>query len=414
MEVSLPADCPVAELIPGLLDLVRPGLGSPAGPLRWHLSRLGGVPLEPSMTLRQNAIDDGELLVMTTAPVPVPRHGSDHPCALVIEAGAQDSPVPLERAAAAATLMVALVSAAVLIRSGSGGSGTAVWVLAGLAVGAAVVTRVDRRIEVVAQIAAVAFAAAAGAVAVPDAPWDASALLAAAAALAMSILLCRLTYGRGTPAIALAALSAVGTAVGAAGVAAAWPPVGTAVGMVALSVGALSAAPQLTVAVCRLGPSQPGPTARRAESGHRVLTGLVAGWAGAAGLGAAVAVATAPPASAALAALFAADIGVLLVLRARSHRDVTRRITLGAAGIGALVAGYAGVAVALPHRADVLCVTVMALGAAALYRAARGPSANPVGRQCVAAAEYLALAAVLPLGGWLAGLYGLVRELSLT
>ncbi len=59
-----------------------------------------------------------------------------------------------------------------------------------------------------------------------------------------------------------------------------------------VSVGALSAAPKLTVAVAGIGPSRPDVGDRRAGIAHRVLTGLVAGWSAAAVLGiAAVAVA---------------------------------------------------------------------------------------------------------------------------
>jgi hypothetical protein len=42
-----------------------------------------------------------------------------------------------------------------------------------------------------------------------------------------------------------------------------------------------------------------------------------------------------------------------------------------------------------------------------------GAAANPLARRAIDIAEYLALAAVVPLACWVAGLYGLIRGLSL-
>jgi hypothetical protein len=144
-----------------------------------------------------------------------------------------------------------------------------------------------------------------------------------------------------------------------------------------------------------------------------MLTGLVTGWAWAAVLGVVV-VATDGGVSRALTAAFATAVGVLLVLRQRVHADAQRRIMLSAAGFAALAtAGAIGVA-AVPEYAAWLCCGVAIAGAVALSWWLRGVSPITVVRSGVQLLEYLSLATVVPLSAWVSGVYGMVRDLSLS
>ncbi|WP_155903420.1 type VII secretion integral membrane protein EccD [Mycolicibacterium sp. CBMA 226] len=85
LDVSLPADAPVAVVVPELVALIRSRGGTRSGPPQdpiigearhsyWVLGRSDGTPLQPDDTLRVSGIGDGDLLRLTarralTAPV---------------------------------------------------------------------------------------------------------------------------------------------------------------------------------------------------------------------------------------------------------------------------------------------------------------------------------------------------------
>ncbi|WP_214408325.1 EsaB/YukD family protein, partial [Pseudonocardia lacus] len=61
VDVALPADIPVAELVPMLLELVgEPLPGRPPRP--WRLRGPAGGPLPPAATLARLGVLDGEVL----------------------------------------------------------------------------------------------------------------------------------------------------------------------------------------------------------------------------------------------------------------------------------------------------------------------------------------------------------------
>ena len=72
----------------------------------------------------------------------------------------------------------------------------------------------------------------------------------------------------------------------------------------------------------------------RAQAAHRALTGLTTGWSGTAVAGLA-AIATSDE-NGLTAVIFAALIGVVLILRRRVHADNVRRRILGGSGLAAL------------------------------------------------------------------------------
>src|SRR5215212_1512201 len=72
VELALPRDAPLGVLLPSVVDLVGPDGGSTEEGLRWHLSRIGQGPLDEAVSLRDNAVRDGELLLLATAAIPTP------------------------------------------------------------------------------------------------------------------------------------------------------------------------------------------------------------------------------------------------------------------------------------------------------------------------------------------------------
>jgi type VII secretion integral membrane protein EccD len=212
-------------------------------------------------------------------------------------------------------------------------------------------------------------------------------------------------------------LSAVASLIG---VAADLPPqtVGATLAMLALA--GLSAAPRISITLSRIGPNpnddafSRGLEEDRAGHAHTTLTGLVSGSSGAAALGVALVAyghttgPNAPPAALA----FCTVISVALVLRTRSHVDPYRRIALSLAGIlcGAVSLGTA--AIALPHAAP--WVTLFgALVAAGALTPLLAISVGPTTHRAADIAEYVVLAAIVPLACWIAGIYHLVRDAAL-
>src|SRR5439155_2036151 len=73
-DLTLPADVPVAELVPQLVQLLEgePAAGSP--PQRWSLLGVGGLEVGPDRSLGEQSIPDGAMLFLrdTTVPPPEP------------------------------------------------------------------------------------------------------------------------------------------------------------------------------------------------------------------------------------------------------------------------------------------------------------------------------------------------------
>ena len=434
VDLILPTDCPVAILIPSIVDVV---LGGPAGrdgslagtgPPRWGLTRIGGDSLDSSMTLRENAVHDGELILLTTAALPASRSRPGDSSGVVADLAHQKPSAALHGAVTAAAVAVTTVSAATLAWSGTeAGTAAHLWgaaaVAAASAMGAAAITRAAHRLSVTLSLAAVLFAMATGFLAGPPAPWAPACLLATTAGCAVSILMLHMTDGNTAVLTAVAAVTGAIATVSMLGVSVQLPLGAAGAILTVLSLAALSAGPKLAVAAAGLGPSRPEIGDRRAALAHDVLTGLVAGWSSSATLGvtavAAVAIITAPESAppgsgpTAVTAVFAADVGLLLLLRQRTHCDRRRRVGLSVAGLFALTAAHIVTVGATPEHAPWLCAATVVASIAAVSRAARATPPNPVLRHSLQMLEYLALAAVIPLAAWVTGVYGLVRDLSL-
>lgn len=418
VDLMLPADCPVAALIPPIVQVVLRGSTPTPEPQCWTLAHTGGKPLDTAMTLRENSVHDGDLILLAAQPLPEPRRRSGDSSRVVAEAAFQNPSALPHGAVTTAVIAVTVANAAALAWSGrTAGTGTHLWAAAALSSAAvasvAVLGRSDRRVSLSLSVAAVTFASVAGFLAGPDTSWAPALLLAASPGFAVSILLLHTAGGHTTMLNALAAGMGALATTGMIGTALDLSFGSAGVVLAVLSLTALSAAPKLTVVAAALGPANPEIEDRRAVVGHRMLTGLVVGWSCSAMLGVSAVAAAPGGARPEVAALFAADVGLLLMLRQRSHIVRCRRAALATTGLCASTAAYIVVVGAAPGHASWLCVVVTMASVAVLRWGVRPEPPSPVVRQGLQALEYLALAGVVPLAAWVAGVYGLVRDLSL-
>ena len=417
VDVALPGDAPVSLLLPSIVDLVGRGAVATDEGRQWHLSRVGQGWLDETASLHDNAVRDGEVLLLTTTSIPAPVLVPDDPCRAVIDT-ADNGDAPTRVAAIAAGAAAALLGASALVWSGIATHAmrhvvTAGVIAAATAIGAVAVRRAhhDSTVCVALSVIAVVFAAIAGFLAVPGGPSTASSLLAAAVTCSTSLLLLRITRCGAICLSALATLAALTSAASACAVA--WMLSVTTMGaaLATSSLGTLGVAARLSIAAAGLTPamSSSGDRAEenpRAAKAHHTLTGLVFGSAGAAALGS-VLVASEPK-----GAVLAAVVGLVLVLRTRTHIDPRRRVALVVGGAAAIAASCASVVVSTPGQVNWVCLVSTALGVSVLS-GGLSATANPVARRAVEVLEYLALAAVVPLACWAGGLYGLIRGLSL-
>lgn len=416
VDLVLPAELPVGELLPSVAEAVT---GDSARHRHWYLTRASGARIDTSLSLRENAVQDGDMLVLSTVRVVPPRRLPTEPSGVVAAVAGTGSPVLGRRAVLAAGLVGTAVSAAALVRTGLISADTwPLWSAATLsataATGSVAVGRTDQHASTLLYTAAVVFGTATAILAVPGAGWRATLLLSSAVALAMSLVLLRATAHGGVLTAFTASTGAMAVSAAVCVTLTARPEVAGAV-LTVVALGALSVAPKLTVVVAGLGPSQAEVDEGRATAAHRTLTGLVAGWSASAALGATGVAATAlhTGSSAMLAAVFAADLGILLLLRQRSHVDGHRRVWLSANGIAALLAATLVTVIASPAQGFWICTATTVVCGAGLRWAAGPEDLNPLVRQSIQVVEYLALAAVIPLAFWVAGLYSLVRDVSL-
>jgi type VII secretion integral membrane protein EccD len=178
----------------------------------------------------------------------------------------------------------------------------------------------------------------------------------------------------------------------------------------------IEAAPPISVMLARLSPDAPTASADRLRANalraYRRLTTVIAVFSASAALGA---VSTVFRMSAA-GIVFAAVVGGVMILRARTHQEVVRAAPLVVCGAVILSAAFIATAAGYPHRAPHVAVLATALGLLALYAGfVDGPATfSPVGRRSVELLERVAFMTVVPLAFWLCGLLGAVRSVNLS
>jgi type VII secretion integral membrane protein EccD len=434
VDVALPVDVPVAELVPMVLELVgQPMFG--LRPMPWRLTGAAGAPLPPGATLAELDVPDGELLRLAPdAPPPPPPVFDDPVDALAAGAG---SGKPDRRFAAAAVLLLATAGAA-LLAGGSPDSAALRAVVAALAAGAAValVARSARQTPGThthlagrtAALAAVPFAAAAAWAALPGSSVAAQ-LLAATAAAGIVAAAAQIALRVVAPALVAVVVAAVPVGLGTIAVLRfGAPPTSAAAGVGALAVVVGPLLPRIALRLSGLprpvvpadgselveadhGPDllPPDEFAERSDLARGYLAGLVGGCAAVAVVGALLAAAAGGWAGPALACLIIA----VLALRARGFADPAPSRTLLACAVVGLV-GLAVLTVARPEPQIRLVALGVLLAVAALALLALGrssPAGSPVSRRAIDLFDALLVAAAVPLAFAAMDLFRLVRGL---
>jgi type VII secretion integral membrane protein EccD len=460
IDLALPADVSVADLLPMLLEKareVRADGGSRHG--GWCLARIGDdAPLDASQTLASLGVMDGDILQLRrNADNPPPPLYDDVVDALAEAEPGSYRPWTKETAAkvghtAGALAMVASATALGIagLSGGSGNSGLVFQIVA--AVSAAVVaifaTGVGSVVTraygaattgtVIAAAGGLSMAFVAGLNIVPGPDPRPKLLLGAALVLifaSVSIMVI------GTGIITFIAAATVGLfAVISLLVATLVPaatPAGVAAGAAAVGLAGISLLPRTTMQLAKLPlPHVPGsaddlkedsgfPDYRMIEKrtglAHQYMTGMIVGCGLTAAIGAIIS-ATAP--NNFLGPIFAVVVSAVLMLRGRSYANGSQALALLASGLVAAT----GVAVGLLLPFEALgvgttalqkliwvFVPLMLLGIAAIMFGVVFPNRrfSPVQRRSVDLLEAVLIALVLPLALGVMDLYMTIRDLNL-
>lgn len=402
VDVALPSSAPVGGLLPAIVDMVD-GLAPTGGAVfGWRLDRASGGALVDSLSLNDNGVRDGELLILTGEFAPPLGRIRVDPCRRV---GVEPTPsVDAARFLPEASCLLAVGTAAAAL--GASPSTTSLVVAAGGTCAAAAAAIAKGRSATL-SLAAVLLASTTGYLVVPSGPSAANVFLAAVACLSASLVMLRLV---GRPSSTLAAAAALSSVCAISSVAS-LPVAAAGAAMSTASLVLLALAPRITVLACRLGPDHWADDDVPADAGHRVLTGLVAGSATGAAIGATLVAAAgiAHHATESGAIVFSALIGAVLLLRARTYVDAARRVFLAAGGlVGGVVCFGVGVH-ARPEYLGWSSAALLTIGVGVAWRPRVGDAVSRLADRF----EYVALAAMVPAACWVSGVYTLVQQAHL-
>jgi WXG100 protein secretion system (Wss), protein YukD len=373
-DIALPDHIPVGQLMPSVCDV----LSRPPGEAPTCLHLPGQPPLDLSMTLSEQGIRDGALLVLAPVADPPPRAPVVHATDAVEQAAAERT----RGWTAQATRLAAL-------------------------------------------LAATAMAGVTGLVAVPGGIGTPSLLLGTAAAAAAAAISASLSRdGRTT----LMALTCLCTLIAVAALGATLFGLSDRTAALALTVtavGVLTISGRLSVLISGLpqhiaADLDPGHDRldedlwSRAGQAQQVLTALVVAAAIAAAVGAAAVTFTSGSSRWVDLAL-AWIITAVLLIRSRSHSEPARRASLLASGTGCAAALFVALAAHVPALTPWICAAAAASATAAAWLgfhplSTAGP---PHLRRWFDIVDCGVLVCVIPLAGWSCGLYGFVRGIGL-
>ncbi|MBC3762299.1 type VII secretion integral membrane protein EccD [Quadrisphaera sp. RL12-1S] len=422
VDVSLPLGLTTAEVVDELVTSLAPGAPlALEGP--WHLHRLGGAPLPPDHPLGAVRPVDGEVLHLTAGePPPLAVAVDDALDALA--AGASSAGRWTSSAATGVLVATAVVLgvtaslAALQVGRASGGTHLLPLALAVVLCGVATQLRRDGGVAV-AVAAATLPAWACGGLALAGGADGLHRVLLTAAAAAVGALVA---------VVVVPAHRAWWVGVATAGTllagAAALPSSGalslrtTAAVVAVVLVWVVAVLPHLMARSSLWSTDSPGDRAReelgrRGRSARQLLTAASTGTAAVIAAAGTVLVLAGPVSDAVLGAVLAA----VVALRARRSRFAVESTALAVAGAVVVGAGAGRLAVGTPdQRAWALAIAAVALAGvvAALVvvvRAARGEDAlaqrltRPRVRRALDVAEAVLALGVLPLLGWVLGLY---------
>jgi type VII secretion integral membrane protein EccD len=406
VDMALPTGTPVGALLPTIVALA--GRHPDESPLCWRLDRLSGASLDESNTLAENGVRDGELLLLTASDAPrlgLVRWG---PFRTAAEAGPHRDASPF--VPGLACVWAAVLASLALCASLTGHPGIHLLIAAiGTCIAAALAVTGQ---SAASTVAAVPLAAATGFLTVPSGPNPASVLLAAAAAAAMSLVLLRWTDQSATTLVATACFSGLVAIVVIVPVVGVVPvaTVGAVLSVAALGVLALSG--RMSIPLSGLTTDPHAEIDERAIRAHATLAGLIGGCTGAAALGTVLVTVGCHRygAPSVAGAAFSAVVGVVLLLRVRTHVDEARRRALASAGLASVSAAFAIIAMAHPAQTGWVSAVLIAIG----LGSARPPQLNAATVRAVEVLEYAALVAVVPLACWVGGVYAVVRGVALS
>ncbi|QRY63377.1 type VII secretion integral membrane protein EccD [Gordonia sp. PDNC005] len=466
VDLAVPSSMPLASLMPDVLMLLHvddpPAEAPGTGTACWTLARIGGAVLNPSESLRDSGVHDGEILMLTDDPPGGARPVTDDVVAGVAALISDERPPWTAGSARWTAYAVAVIAACGAAAAGSvaalrGDTSTPLLIAsvatAFLLVAALTGDRLgtDPRTSATFSLAACLLAASAGAaVGTTGGSRVAAAGLAAAT---VAVIGCR---GTGSLLAAHTAIATAGLSTAAVGALfAAWAaPVSSiaAVGA-ALGVTTVMIAGRIAIAAAHLPlppvPSSPPPIgdpaeersavdgvealgpdrsdplgaiadialgdldslAARAAAASSYLTGIIAG-ATLTTVGCTLVAATEP--SRAVFAFWAV-ITLVLAARGRVHSDHTQSATL--------IGGAAACAIGVPlvqtlltgDAASAVTAMLAALGVGIVALVAGTVAANreftPLQVRVAEIGQYLVLALVLPILLWVLDAYRLIREL---
>jgi type VII secretion integral membrane protein EccD len=445
IDVALPADVAVADLLPMLLDMAREA--TPDGGVRhggWCLAKLGDNPLDPARTLASLGVVDGELLQLR-------RRNENPPPPLyddVVDAIAESDPDSFrpwtkETAQKFGHLAgaLALIAAAVAlflsgpIAVGDKGNGLAAAIIAGVAAVAALATgatiarayRAASTGVLIAACGSLPMAFVAGFHAVPGVGFNPKMLLASALMMIFAwggILL----IGQGITVFIAAATS--GTIVALAFLVATFvdhPLAGVAAASGAVALAALSMLPRITLQLAKIPPPVVPTNAedlkedtgfpefavieRRTAVAHEYLTGMIIGT----GVVAALAAIVAASANTVWGPIYGVVVAIVLMMRGRAYANGAQAVALLSTGMFAAAGIMLGWLISSDEFNRIVFVfgTLLILGAGALVLGVVFPGQrfSPPLRRTVDIVEAVLIAAVVPLALAVMDLYSVFRGL---
>lgn len=405
VDVALPRTISLHALLPTVVDLA--GLSHPhaGAPSQWHLGWVSGQPIDLALTLAENDVRDGDVLVLTLQTPPPLRHGDWDPCATVASTSDTRSESPVAEMVCGWALLTGAVTLAWTGLSTERIVHLAIAAVAACMVMALAISAPHRSAL---RIVAVTMCAVTGFLAVPSGPAAANVFLAAVAACSSAALLARWTDLWSPSLIAAGAFSIIVAMSCAVPMVVAASPAAIGVVVTLASLAVLAASARLAAALSGLAPSEhPADVSDRAARGHAMLSGLVAGCACGAAVGSTLVLIAhlhdgADPLR---RAAFTAVVGLALVLRVRVHASPPRRAALTSAG---LICATVALVIAVDESAVLAPWCAALVIGAGLAAAGRPDLGSSIGRG-LDIIDYVALTAIIPLGCWVGGLYAVAR-----
>jgi type VII secretion integral membrane protein EccD len=440
IDVSLPAQSTIAELVPQLVRMAGPDRGARATPTEWAFTRLGGVALDGASTVSGAGIRDGEVLYLNPVPMqPAPLLFDDVVDA--IASAAEDRPgvwqPAVSRRLGTAAAALTFSAAAVLLgtaglRWPAGPALTAVLAVVLLLAGGAL-ARAYGDAVVGAAVAAGGLPASllAGLAAFGTSgmtrPGMASLSVGFAAASVYAVLAAVVVVGRATWFASAAIAAAIGAIAAAATLGLDARPAAGAAVVIAVCIAVSPLMPMVSLRLGRLPlPRVPVDVAafrsdERPTLGPEVTDGTEAAEEALTGLLTALAVVLSGCAWVLVhdrdtwAWLLTAITGAVLLLRARAYRRIGQRAALLLAGVGTLVA--AGVRGALSDGWGVwatLVAATLVTGVVCVTYAMRAPgrSPSPYWSRLLDIVEFLALVSLVPVAAAVLNVYSYLRGLG--